>query len=173
MLPFILIPQECDKWFWKLDSGYSWQRQLWKWSESCSVVSYSLRPHGLYSPRNSPGQNTGEGSLSLLQGIFPTQGSNPDVPHCRQILYQLSHKGSKGQISGKCSLITSVPIPLSLPEVQYRVLHPSPSDVLNPSKAALTEQGTISHTSPSFSPSESTVLDWAPYPRITKSNGAH
>ena len=43
---------------------------------------------------NSPGQNTGVGSLSLLQGIFPTQGSNPGLSHCRQILYQLSHKGS-------------------------------------------------------------------------------
>ena len=41
-------------------------------------------------PWNSPGQNTGVGSLSLLQGIFPTQGSNPGLPHCRRILYQLS-----------------------------------------------------------------------------------
>ena len=47
-----------------------------------------------YSPWNSPGQNTGVGSLSLLQGIFLIQGSNPGLPHCRQILYQLSHKGS-------------------------------------------------------------------------------
>ena len=54
----------------------------------------SLLPHGLYSPWNSPGQNTELGSLSFLQGIFPTQGSNPGLPHCRQILYQLSHKGS-------------------------------------------------------------------------------
>ena len=51
-------------------------------------------PHGLYSPWNSAGQNTGVGSLSLLQGIFPSQGSNPGLPHCRRILYQLSHKGS-------------------------------------------------------------------------------
>ena len=57
-------------------------------------MSDSLWPHGLYSPWNSPGQNTGVGSLSLLQGIFPTQGSNPGLPHCRQILYQLSHRGS-------------------------------------------------------------------------------
>ena len=63
-------------------------------SESCSVVSDSLRSHRLYSPWNSPGQNTGVGSLSLLQGIFPTLGSNPGPLHCRQILYQLSHKGS-------------------------------------------------------------------------------
>ena len=65
-----------------------------KWSESRSVVSDSLRPHGLYSSWNSPGQNTGVGSLSLLQGIFPTQGLNPGLPHCRRILYQLSHKES-------------------------------------------------------------------------------
>ena len=45
-------------------------------------------------PWNSPCQNTGVGSLSLLQGIFPTQGSNPGLPHCRWIFYQLSHKGS-------------------------------------------------------------------------------
>src|SRR5574339_221269 len=61
-------------------------------SESHSVVSDSLQPYGLYSPWNSPGQNTGVGSLSLLQGIFPTQRSNPGLMHCRQILYQLSHK---------------------------------------------------------------------------------
>ena len=63
-------------------------------SESRSVESDSLRPHGLYSPWNSPGQNTEVDSLSLLQGIFPTQGSNPGLLHCRWILYQLSHKGS-------------------------------------------------------------------------------
>ena len=57
------------------------------------VVSDSLWPHELYSPWNSPGQNTGVGSSSLLQGIFPTQGWKPSL-HCRQILYQLSHKGS-------------------------------------------------------------------------------
>ena len=50
--------------------------------------------HGLYSPWNSLGQNTGVGSLSLLQGVFPTHGLNPGLPHCRQILYQLSHRGS-------------------------------------------------------------------------------
>ena len=62
------------------------------WSESHSVVSDSLQPHRLYSPWNSPGQNTGVGSLSFLQGIFPTQGSNLGLPHCRQILYQLSYQ---------------------------------------------------------------------------------
>ena len=69
-------------------------KQISSESESRSVVSNSLPPHGLYSPWNSPGQNTGVGSLSLLQGIFPSQGSNPGLSHCRRILYQLSHKGS-------------------------------------------------------------------------------
>ena len=63
-------------------------------NESHSVLSDSLQPHGLYSPWNSPGQNTGVGPLSLLQGIFPTQGLNPGLPNYWQILYQLSHKGS-------------------------------------------------------------------------------
>ena len=56
-------------------------------SESLSVMSNSLGPHGLYSPWNSY-------SLFLLQGTVPTQGLNPGLLHCRQILYQLSHKGS-------------------------------------------------------------------------------
>ena len=51
-------------------------------------------PQGLYSPWNSLSQNTGVGSLSLLQEIFTTRGWNPGLLHCRQILYQLSHKES-------------------------------------------------------------------------------
>ena len=74
-------------------------------------MSDSLWPHGLYNytvhgilqakilewvavPFPTPDQNTGVGSRCLLQGIFPTQGLNPGLPHCRQILYQLSHQGS-------------------------------------------------------------------------------
>ena len=51
-----------------------------EWSESHLVVSDSLRPPGLYSPWDSPGQNTGVGSLSLLRGIFPTEGIEPRSP---------------------------------------------------------------------------------------------
>ena len=69
-------------------------KRMYKESESRSVMSDSLPPQGLYSPWNSPGQNTGAGSLSLLQGIFPTQGLNPGLLHCRWIIYQLSHEGS-------------------------------------------------------------------------------
>ena len=61
---------------------------------SRSVVSYSLRPHsppGSSVHGDSPGKNTGVGSHALLQGIFPTQGSNPGLPNCRQILYGVRH----------------------------------------------------------------------------------
>ena len=68
------------------------------WSEGESQSCPTLWPHRLHSPWNSPGQNTGVGSLSLLQGIFPTQGWNPGLPHCRQILYQLSYQGSPTNI---------------------------------------------------------------------------
>ena len=73
---------------------------LWPNMKSCvgrSVVSHSLcdpvdcSPPGS-SSWNSPGKNTGMGSHSLLQGIFPTQGSNLGLPHCRQGLYHLSHQ---------------------------------------------------------------------------------
>ena len=59
----------------------------------CSVASGSLQPRGLYSPPDfSPGKNTGVDCNSLLQGIFPTQESNPDLLHCRQIPYHLSYR---------------------------------------------------------------------------------
>ena len=53
----------------------------------CSLPGSSV--HG-----DSPGKNTGVCCHALLQGIFPTQGSNPSLPHCGQILYRLSHQGS-------------------------------------------------------------------------------
>ena len=104
------------KYIWSLtrkrgrrDLHFQWESMfiLWKWSEvkwsevkwsevkwKSLVVSGSLWPRGLYSPWNSPGQNTGVGSHSLLQGIFSTQGSNTGLLGCSRTLYQLSHKGS-------------------------------------------------------------------------------
>ena len=58
---------------------------------------------------NSLGKNTGVGSRSLLQGIFPTQGSNPGLPYCRQILYRLSHQGSKSPAK-RCHQLLSLDI---------------------------------------------------------------
>ena len=80
--------------------GIEWARTIW----SCSVLlsesekvaqsSPTLWDPMHCSPWNSPGQNTGVGSLSLLQGNLPNQGSNPGLPNCKWILYQLRHKGS-------------------------------------------------------------------------------
>ena len=73
---------------WRINKTFLLQ---WK---SLSCVWLFVTPWTMYSPWNSPGQNTRVGSLSLLQGIFSTQGLNPGLPHCKQILYQLSHEGS-------------------------------------------------------------------------------
>ena len=65
----------------------------------CSLPGFSVRG-------DFPSKNTGVGSLSLLQGIFLTQGSNPGLPHCRRILYHLSHQGSlKSLLPVKISLV--------------------------------------------------------------------
>ena len=63
-----------------------------KVTRSCLTL---CNPMDIYSQWNSSGQNTGVGSHSLLQGIFPTQGSNPALSHCREILYQLSCQGGQ------------------------------------------------------------------------------
>ena len=96
-------------------------------SESCSVLSDSLRPHGVLSPWNSPGTNTGVGSLSCLQGIFPTQGLNPGLPHCRQILYQLSHQGSPRNPAGSSLNSTSPRLDSSLFPLAGLWTHPLPT----------------------------------------------
>ena len=101
---FLPIEWSFQKWIWSSHlthahpQGFKHFSSLtlkMKVAQSC----LSLRPYGLCSPWHSAGQNTGVGSLSLLQGIFPTQGSNPGLLHCRQILYQLSHKGSPFTLS--------------------------------------------------------------------------
>ena len=91
---------ECKSW----KSRDTWNnRQVWPWSTKWSranvnrVLSREYTGHSknlFQQHRNSPGKNTGVGSLFLLQGIFPTQGSNPGLSHRGQILHQLSHKGS-------------------------------------------------------------------------------
>ena len=74
-------PSLADRFFTKAKDQMEAPKHTFKYilkSESHSVMCHSLRPHGLYNPRNSPGQNTGEGSCSLLQGIFP--GIEPRSP---------------------------------------------------------------------------------------------
>ena len=89
----------------------------WKW-KLISLVWLFATPWTIYSPWNSPGQNTGVGSLSLLQGIFPTQESSRGLLHCRWILYQLSYEGSlntdwmkpklESRLQGEISIISDM-----------------------------------------------------------------
>ena len=74
------------------------------WSEVNSLSCVRL-----FVTQNSPGQNTGVGSLSLLQGIFPIQGLNPGLPHCRQILHKMSHKRSPRILKWVAYLFSSGP----------------------------------------------------------------
>ena len=85
------------KWFLFLEL-HARQSARKQWRVSRAVMSDSLWPRGLQPgrllfPWDSPGKNTRVSTHSLLQGIFPTQGSNPGFLHCRQILYQLSCQG--------------------------------------------------------------------------------
>ena len=89
---------------WRSEQKFHWgqmirahgdfQRKEARWKSKWLHGVWLFETHGLYSPCNSPGWNTGMGSHSFLQGIFPTQRSNPGLPHCSQIFYQLSHKRS-------------------------------------------------------------------------------
>ena len=62
------------------------------WLTLCDSMDYSQPGSSVHG--DSPGKNTGVGFHALLQGIFPIQGLNPGLPHCRQILYHLGHQGS-------------------------------------------------------------------------------
>ena len=80
---------------------------------ACLVGSDSLRPHRLYPtrllhPRDSPGKNTGVGCHFLLQGTFPTQGSNPSLlclPHCRWILYHRATRKTPAHVTGSLNTV--------------------------------------------------------------------
>ena len=89
---------------WTGTTGDGWARK------SLSHVRLLATP--LY-PWNSPSQNTGVSSLSLLQGICPLQGSNPGLPHCRWIPYHLSHQGSPRTLE-------HIPSPVDLPQPRNR-----------------------------------------------------
>ena len=129
---FLIFPSPA---LWSWNTLYEWRprvRTLSKWKSLSR--SDSLWPYGLYSPWNSLGQNPGVGSHSLLQGIFPTQGSNPGLPHCRQILHQLSYQGSprtllvtvQSEITTKAYWLASLESPsMARTEVQMLYLGPS------------------------------------------------
>ena len=95
-----------------------WASEWVKVAQLCPT----LRPQGLYSPWNSPCQNTEVGSLFLLQGIFPSQGLNPGLPLFRQILYQLGQKGSPRRSEVVANTTTQMSPENSLSE-SYRRVH--------------------------------------------------
>jgi len=82
--------QWISKW---MSSFYLYFLGKWKW-KSFSHAWLFTTPWTIFSLWNSSSQNTRVGSHSLLQGIFPNQGSKPGLPHCRLILYQLRHQGN-------------------------------------------------------------------------------
>ena len=96
-------------WVWRdcpiFYNGSSFHRRSFEWASACVLClvvqscptfckPMDCSPPGSSVHGDSPGKNTGEGCSALLQGVFPAQGSNPGLPHCRWILFQLSHQGS-------------------------------------------------------------------------------
>ena len=111
-VPVVRDYQQAKRW------RHGWEQK----SESCSVVSDSLQAHGLYSPWNSPGQNTGVGSLSLLQGIFPAEGLNPGLLHCKWFFLPFEPPGEPKN---------TIPSPVDLPDPGIELGSPAlPADSL-------------------------------------------
>ena len=88
-----------------------------------SLQPHGLQPNRLLCPWGFPGENTGVGCHFLLQEIFPTQGSNPGLPHCRQTLYCLSHQGSPEKGSAKeCSNCHTIALISHASKVMLKIL---------------------------------------------------
>ena len=69
---------------------------VWLATQSCPTLCDPMdcSPLGSSDDGDSPGKNSGLGCHALLERIVPTQGSNPGLPHCKQILYHMNHQGS-------------------------------------------------------------------------------
>ena len=98
-----------------------------------------------------PMDYTRVGSLSLLQGIFPTQGSNPDLLHCRQILYQLSHKRRYSSVQFSCSVMSDSLRPHESQHARPPYPSPTPRVYSNPCPSSRCCRTTISSSVVPFS----------------------
>ena len=98
VLFYLLLLFTLIRWNWNILSDDLTARSSKEPDPSCPVVCDSLTSHGL----QLPGKSTGVGCHFLLQRIFPTQGSNPGLPHCRQMLYPLSRQGSPNVCVSYC-----------------------------------------------------------------------
>ena len=103
---FLLLDKKTETQEEKWYAGYEGQKKVKvKVTQSC----LTLKPHELYSPRNFPSQNTGVVSLSLLQGVFPTQGSNPGHLYCRWTFLPSEPQGKPKNIGmGSLSLLQGI-----------------------------------------------------------------
>ena len=96
----------------------------------CDPIVYSLPDPSVLG--DSPGKNTRVGCHALLQGIFPTQGLNPRLPHCRQILYHLSHQGNPASsvqfssVQFTCSVVSNSLQPHGLQHARLPCPSPTP-----------------------------------------------
>ena len=129
LINLILDKQQRMRWMASITDSMD----MWKVKVQVTKSSPTLQPHGLHSPWNSPGHNTGKCSLSLLQGIFPTQWSNPGLLHCRQILSFLSHQGSSVYCTYNFypkSLLLFLPPVSTLSQPSHRLLSPKPGNSL-------------------------------------------
>ena len=99
-------------------------------TQSCPTLwnPVDCNPPGFSVRGNSPGKNTGVGCHALLQGIFPTQGSNPGLLHCRQILYWLCHQGTLNELMNRW-IRASLSMEFSRPKYWSGLLFPSPGDL--------------------------------------------
>ena len=92
--------------------------------QSCPTLCDPMEPARLLCPWDCPGKNTGVGCHSLLHGIFQTQGSNLSLPHCRQILYHLSHQGHPCLPTRVTTIQTSIVIVLHVYEFNVnKIIH--------------------------------------------------
>ena len=90
-------------------------------AKSCSTLAtHGLEPARLLCPWNSPGKNTWVGCHFFLQGIFPTQGLNPGLLHCRQIIYWLSYKRSQISI---CPIFETFLFFLLFPSLEFLYIY--------------------------------------------------
>ena len=113
---------------------------------------------------DSPGKNTGVGCHALLQGIFPTQGLNPSLPHCRQILYLLSHQGSPCR--SKCGHITFLESESEVAQTCPTLCDPMDCSLPGSSVHGIFQAIVLEWIAISFSRGSSQPRDWTPVSRI-------
>ena len=129
---------------------------FWKWKWKLLSCVWLFATPRTIQPWNSPGQDTGVDNLSLLQGILPTQGSNPGLPHCRWILYQLSHTWHQTMVEVMKIMVTS----FKKSHACTAALMPRPCSRPPPTRASARDSWTLTSKSRSVCCEVSTPFSW-------------